>query len=255
MVKTIVYTVHSIASKDGGKISRILNKHYFKKLGVIPVALSEIVKQTIALEYKISEDKVPVVYNGINLKNLKVKQSYLNNGEFTFLHVGRFEKEKNHIGLLKAFKIFNEKYINSKLQLIGDGSERNAIEEFIKTNNLSLKVELLGLKDNVYDYLYNADGFVLPSLFEGIPMTLIEAMGTGLPIIATSVGGVPNMIKNNESGILTSLDENEIAQAMEKVYKDIEFRSKIGKNAIKDSERFSSKNMALSYVEIYSRGI
>lgn len=252
-IKVKVHTVHNIATQDGDKITRLICKWFYRRKKVVPVALSSLIKDTIIKEHNLDDKAVPVIYNGIDLTKCKVKNSYETNEKFTFLHVGRFEQQKNHIGLVKAFKIFNDKFKNSRLLLIGDGGEINAVKEYVSQNNLSDCIDFLGLKTNVYDYLFDADAFVLPSIFEGMPITLIEAMGTGLPIIASRVGGVPDMIKDNENGLLTSLDENEIALAMEKVYLDKEFRFKIGNKALIDSEKFSSNIMACNYVKIYGR--
>ena len=249
----VVHTIHSIATKENSFLSRKLNKKYFEKQKAIPVALSDLIKDTIVEEYGISEEDIPVIFNGINLSKCLVKNKYSYNGDFIILHIGRFSKPKNHMGLLRAFSIFKQRYDNVELWLIGDGEKKAEVERFIDHNNLNNSVRFLGIQKDVYTYLHQADIFTLPSNFEGIPMTLIEAMGTGLPIVATAVGGVPNMLDNN-SALLVPVDSIAIADAFEKYYLDEKLRTKHGKNALLLSESFSAQLMAKEYVKVYSTG-
>ena len=250
-VKSRVHTVHTIAQKEGGKFSQKLNKFFFKHANVVPVALSELVQETIQQEYKMSKDKIPVILNGIDLSKCKPKADYAINDTIKILHIGRFCEVKNHKGLVHAFEIFHRKYPNSILQLIGDGELRGEIQSFVDEAGLTECVEFLGLQDNVYGYLHGADIFTLPSLYEGIPMTLIEAMATGLPIVAANVGGIPDMLVNGESGILVDVDSEKIADAFLRLANDELLREKLGAKAKTDSVKFSAETMAGKYLEIY----
>ena len=246
-----VHTVHNVAQKELTKIDKFLAKRFYKKQGVIPVALSEAVKETVAMVYGNLQKEVPVVFNGINLSKCIKKESYGVEGNLKIVHIGRFSEQKNHKGLIDAFKIFNSQRPESELWLIGDGPKREEMEEYVKENNLTSSVKFLGLQSNVYGFLHEADIFTLPSIYEGIPMTLIEAMGTALPIVATNVGGIPDMITDNESGILTRIDAKEIADAFLRLSNDEELRKKLGQNALYRSQAFSSVEMAKKYIEIY----
>ena len=84
-------------------------------------------------------------------------------------------------------------------------------------------------------------------------MTLIEAMGTALPIVATSVGGVPDMLRNGHSALLTEVNVDALAHAFENMYTDVELRKRLAKQAQIDSGLFSSDEMARRYIEIYSK--
>ena len=253
-VKKRVHTVHNVAVKENGQAGRLLNRCFFKMNHVVPVALSSIVQESIAKEYKIKKEKIPVVFNGIDLSKCLPKEEYaIRDNVFQILHIGRFMKQKNHRGLIEAFSIFHKKYPNSVLQLIGDGEQRKDIEKAVEEKGLNSAVEFLGLQDNVYEYLHNADIFTLPSLYEGIPMTLIEAMGTGLPIIATNVGGVPDMLKNGESAILTDVDSEKIAESFLEIAEDEGKRELLGVNAKKTAVQFSAEIMAEEYLKIYQK--
>lgn len=246
----ITHTVHNMADKESSGISRRINRRLFRKR-VTPVALSKIVQQSIERVYKLHLNQVPVVFNGIDLKKCAVKSNYSIDKKLKILHIGRFSTQKNHIGLVRAFKLFHDQYSNSILQLIGDGEIKPKIEEYVAENNLSDCVEFLGLQDNVYQYLHKADIFTLPSLYEGIPMTLIEAMGTGLPIVATDVGGIPDMLKDQESALLVTIDEEKIAEAFMELAQNEEKRARLGLAAKQESIKFSAEMMADKYLETY----
>ena len=249
-VKHRVHTVHNIAEKENGKFARKLNKFFFKRFNLRLVALSELIRESITKEYKINSDRIPVIFNGIDLSKCIPKNDYSTSGNFKILHIGRFSEQKNHEGLIKAFELFHKKYPDSELWLIGDGEKRQETELYVANSGLNGYVEFLGLQSNVYQYLENADMFTLPSNYEGVPMTLIEAMGTGLPIVATAVGGVPDML-DESCAILTNVDSNEIADAFERLYLSEGLRETCGKNAFNRSCDFSSKIMAEKYTNLY----
>lgn len=250
-VKRRIHTVHNIASKENIKSARKLNKIFFKFFRTIPVALSELIRDSIIEEYRIKKNRIPVILNGVNLSKCEPKVDYSVNGNFKILHIGRFSEQKNHIGLLAAFKVFHEKHFDSELILIGDGEKRAEIEDFVKDNGLENAVKFLGLQTNVYGYLHNADVFTLPSNYEGLPMTLIEAMGTGLPIVATKVGGVPDMLTDGESALLVLNSLDEISNAFEEYYLDENKRKCHGENARMRADAFSSRIMGEKYAKLY----
>ena len=216
-IKT-VYTVHSIAQKDGGgKLSRFLNKIFFKRKWVIPVALSEYIKETVVETYKLSPNDVDFVYNGVDLSKCTEKKNYRFGNEIKIVHVGRFFEPKNHIGLVSAFRDVSSLYSECKLYLIGDGAFRVDVEKYVDESGLQDKVIFLGAQSNVFDFLKEMDIFVLPSKYEGIPLSLVEAMGTALPIVATAVGGIPDMVTNEKSALLTNVDDREVSDALIKL--------------------------------------
>ena len=249
----IVHTIHSMAYREAGRKLKPLYKHFFKKK-VIPVALSEIVEKSVFDFYKFdrSKIKVPIVLNGSNLNKCIVKSDYEIKGDsIDIVHVGRFTDVKNHRGLIEAFNLLHDKYPKCRLSLLGDGELKAEIEKEVLNRQLNNSVEFMGVQSNVYPILSNADIFVLPSKVEGIPITLIEAMGTGLPIVATNVGGIPDMLKNEESALLTDVEPEKIANALERLSRDVGLRKKLGENAKKQAYKFSSEKMAEEYLKIY----
>lgn len=252
-VKKRVHTVHSIATKETTATAQKLNWIFYHFNHVIPVALSKEIQSTVIERYNLPHQKIPVIYNGIDLKKCIVKNSYKANKKIRFLHIGRFSKVKNHLLLIEAFAEVHKKNCNTELVLIGTGE----LEENIKKKTLEFglmdSVIFAGLKEDVYPDLNAADVFVLPSLYEGMPMTIIEAMGTGLPVIATNVGGIPSMIKTGENGLLVNADVDALVNAMSRVVVNENLRRTMGVKAREVTETiFSSNIMCNKYYKIYS---
>ncbi len=251
-VKTCVHTVHNVAEKEAeGKLQKIVNGTYFRLGWSVPVALSPEIQSSIAAFYGLDQEKIPVAYNGIDLSRCIPKTDYSLGQTVTIVHVGRFNAQKNHVMLLRAFKTLSQQDPRCRLKLVGDGELRPDIEMLAKAMDLSHRVEFCGAQSNVYPHLHNADLFVLPSVYEGNPMTIIEAMGTGLPIVATAVGGVPDMLKNGSDGLLIPCEEAALVSALKTLLSDGGLRLKLGINARVNSHRFSAKTMAETYCGIY----
>ena len=251
-VKRCVHTVHNVADKEAeGRLQKIINKTYFSLGWSIPVALSPLVQETIQEFYHLPMEKVPMIYNGVDLSRCIPKKDYEAGETFCFVHVGRFNEQKNHKGLLKAFQTVLSRHPHCRLNLLGDGELFAETKAYAAQLGMEKQVQFLGSQSNVYPYLHEADAFLLPSNYEGMPMTIIEAMGTGLPIVATRVGGVPDMITDGESGLLTPIDSNAVAEACAKLIADKALREYLGTNAKKDSLRFSAQYMAEQYAKLY----
>lgn len=250
-IKRRVHTVHNIAQEEQTEIGKIVNKAFYKCCNVIPVALSEKIKKTIQEVYNIPEKDIPVVFNGIDLSKCNVKNSYAPKERFTIVHIGRFADVKNHELLLRTFAIFKAKHPEARLQLIGDGKLRENMVQLAQELGLSDSVEFAGAQNNVYPLLHEGDVFILPSKFEGMPVSLIEAMGTGLPIIASKVGGVPDMLTDNENALLIEPKMEELLNALEVLYADPMLRKQLGQGALKRSRDFSARAMAAGYEKIY----
>lgn len=251
-VKKCVHTVHSVAHKEAeGRAQKYINKTYYKLGWSVPVALSDEIQQTIADFYGMDKEKIPVIRNGIDLTRCVPKTDFAFGETVTFLHVGRFDVPKNHAGLLKLFARLHEKYPQCRLQLVGDGDLRPEMETLAEDLGITPWVEFCGMQSDVHPYLHKADLFILPSLYEGNPMTIIEAMGTALPIIATDVGGIPDMLTNGETALLVPCKEEALLHSCETLLQDEALRRRLGQNAKQESPRFSSGYMAQCYCEHY----
>ena len=252
-IRRSVHTVHNVAQEEAeGTLQKITNKIYFRLGWSIPVALSPEVKNSICSFYGIAADRVPMIYNGVDLSRCMPKEDYSRKG-LKLLHIGRFNEQKNHRRLLQAFSLIHRQIPESQLDLIGDGELMEETKAFAKELGLADAVHFLGSQSNVYPYLQQADVFLLPSDYEGMPMTIIEAMGTGLPIVATAVGGVPDMLTNEESGLLVPCDPEAVAEAVLRLAETESLRENLGRKARQESRRFSAEFMAQQYCAAYKK--
>ena len=247
-----VHTVHNVAKVEAeGTAQAILNRFYYHRGWSVPVALSPEVQRTVTEFYGL--DRVPVIFNGVNLHRCIPKTDYGLGDTVSLLHIGRFDEQKNHAGLLQAFAKLLKTHPNCCLNLLGDGHLRTEMENYARELGIGHAVHFLGNQADVHPYLHDADMFLLPSKYEGMPMTIIEAMGTGLPIVASRVGGVPDMLRDGESGLLTGCDPDEVCTACERLIDSEDLRRTLGQNALADSARFSAETMAKRYCEEYER--
>lgn len=137
---------------------------------------------------------------------------------FTLLAVGRFETQKDHSGMLRAFAEFVHHRPKSVLLLVGQGPLEGAVREEIEALGLGKAVRLLGVRDDVPELMNAADTYVMSSRWEGLPIVLLEASAIGLPIVATTVGGNAEIVEDGVSGFLVPPGRpDELAQVLERL--------------------------------------
>jgi glycosyltransferase involved in cell wall biosynthesis len=158
---------------------------------------------------------------------------------------------KDQFTLLSAIELMKKQGRNIYLILIGDGEMRRPLETEITRKSLTDCVHLAGSRSDIDQILPGADAFVLSSKREGLPMSILEAMSAGLPVIATNVGGIPEVIRDGENGILVpSQDPDSLAGAICKVLDDSNYARELGKKA---RETIESKYSLTTVTEAYSR--
>jgi glycosyltransferase involved in cell wall biosynthesis len=172
---------------------------------------------------------------------------------FLAVIVARLNEEKNHLGLLHAFDQVRQAAPQARLIVIGDGPMRPAIEESIRQRGLTDAVELLGERHDVPDLLAAMDAFVLSSATEGIPLTVLEAMAAGLPVVATAVGGIPQVVLAEETGCLVPPGSPEaLAAALGRLIDDPALAQRLGDaGRQRVQEHFSLQRMAADYESLY----
>jgi len=251
-IRRCVHTVHNVAQEEAeGRLEKIISTAYFRLGWSVPVALSPEIRNTIVSFYGLKETEVPMIYNGVDLSKCRPKTDYSLSKPAVLLHVGRFNEQKNHKGLLDAFAQVLQSHPDCCLKLIGDGELLEETKNYADSLGIREKVAFLGSQTDIYAFLQEADLFLLPSRFEGMPMTIIEAMGTGLPVVASAVGGVPDMMTNRESGMLVACQPDAVSSAVCSLLESEALRKKIGSAAKERSEQFSAQYMAHAYIEVY----
>ena len=170
--------------------------------------------------------------------------------KYDVLFVGRLTKAKGVDILLKAIKILKEKYQKEiKAAIVGKGYLEEELKELVMELEIEKEIEFLGVRRDIEKLMKSTKLFVLPSRWEGLPLTILEAMSSGAGIIATKVGGIPEIIQNGKEGILISPEDSEtLAGAIAELLKDRELRVKLGINAYKKvKEKYS--------IEVYTKNI
>ena len=246
MRRRVVYTVHTLAGKE---TDRPLNRVLFACGGAVPVSLSEEVRRTVIAQYHLPEERCPVIYNGIPLERCMPVEDYGAGKPMRVVHVGRFAQVKNHRCIVEAAKLLPRGQFH--FLFLGEGELLPEIRDMVSAAGLADAFTFFGLSDNVYPHLRESDVFILPSLWEGMPITIIEAMGTGLPIVASDVGGIRDMIEDNVNGLLIEPEPRALADALRRLAADVSLRERLGKSALAASERFSIEATARAYIKLY----
>jgi len=175
--------------------------------------------------------------------------------ERVVLAVGRLSKEKAHIDLIAAFARLRQANheINCKLIIAGEGPERVTLETAAESFGCKANVIFAGQVTDVRGFYAMADVFVLPSHSEGSPQVLLEAMVAKVPVVATSVGGVPEMVEHNESALLISAnDPSSMSAAILRVLTDEELTHRLTvKASALVTTKFSPEKYARPLVDIY----
>ncbi|MFT3894515.1 MAG: glycosyltransferase [Anaerolineales bacterium] len=175
---------------------------------------------------------VHVVHCGIDSAKFKVDTDKQRSELFKIICVGRLETIKGHQYLIEACSQLKAEHINFRCYLVGDGELSSRIQQEINRLGLASYVEMLGFQthDKVAALLNEVDLLVLPSLSEGIPVAVMEGMAAGLPIVATAVTGVPELVENGVTGILVpSKDSAALAEAIRTLSLSPELRIQMGR--------------------------
>lgn len=256
-VKITVATQHLFLDSIGPRkriaqkfISRFVNCYI-----TVSKTISENMKTTIRQNLV-----TKVIHNGIVLRDLDGKAAEgLNFGALKHLRdqkklpvvltVARLHKQKGHAFLLEASKLIP----GAIFVFAGDGPERNYLENYSKELNVQERVVFLGYRNDIPSLISECDIFVLPSLFEGLPLTILEAMAAGKPVVASDIPGVDEEVVNNVTGFLVPKENPEaLALAINSLLSNPKMASEFGDAAKHRAQKeFSSEKMVESITDLY----
>ena len=253
-----VHTLHTLAEKEVGV--GWLNRWLYGRF-ITPVAISEAVRASLQQHYHLQN--FPTIPNGIPMETyahptIPPSSWRTQNGyqadEVLIACVAKFRPVKNHAVLVRAFAQA-QLPPHVKLLLVGDGESDliQAIERDLHTLHLQDQVHMLGLRGDSPDVLGASDALILTSDYEGNPLCIMEAMCAGLPVIATNVGGIPELVTDGYNGILTPPnDKNALAHALRLISDSPTLRHTYGENGQEIARtRFDSSVMARQYEALY----
>jgi glycosyltransferase involved in cell wall biosynthesis len=253
----LVVTIHG----DQETHARLGSRREWKLASSI-VVVSHAAKRSLRLPC--CDDRVIVIHNGIAPINsgsdprqmMRATLGAENN--LVGAIVARIDGRKGHATLLKSVRILRDRGIRLLMLVIGDGSERSNVENLAAKLQLDAQsVRFLGARRDVNELLSAVDLFVLPSDAEGLPLSVLEAMAAGLPIIATRVGGIPELVDDGEQGVLVTPGDSEgLAGAIERVIQDPSLRARLGQSArTRARGEFSLSVTVQNYDRVYRQAL
>ena len=259
-VPIVITSRRSLGHFKAGKPHSLLAERLVNRMTDLIIANSEAVKQDVVRQEKVEPSKVRVVYNGIDPSLYDVPADPALRASLGIPEeakvvgvIANLIHYKGHCFLLQAWQTVKQKIPGARLLLIGDGPLRGELEALVKELHLEEEVLFLGSRQDIPQLLALMDVAVLPSLEEGFPNAVLEAMAAGKPVVATNVGGVPEAIIHEETGFLVPpKDPKALADAIIRVLSDPELAMNMGK-AGRDRviREFSLDRMVRSIEQVY----
>lgn len=229
-------------------------KFIVKQANLVTVISPTFIKDLVNF-YPPVKEKISFISMGIDTELFYFKPKEFKS-EQKLLFAGRLSPVKGVSYLIKAMPKILQEFPNAKLEIIGYGEQEDDLRKLVRTLSLDKKINFVGAVENkeMPKYYHSSSVYILPSLVEGLPVALMEAMSCGCPVIATSVGGVPDLIGDGINGILIKTKSiEEISQSVIKILSDNNFRENIIKNAReKIKENYDWQIIAMKFKRLYS---
>ncbi len=204
-----------------------------------------------------AKQEISIIPNGIDSEHFRPKKEMRPQGVFIItLGASRVTARKGIQYLIEAVSRLVAKYPRIRLKILGDGNDRERLEKMVKELKLENHVSFLGRipRDETASYYQEASVFVLPSLNEGMSNAMLEALASGLPIIATDTGGSQELVADGENGFIVEMKSAEdIAEKLEHLISDPELRRRFGEASRRRAEQMSWKNVAAAYCDLYQK--
>ena len=246
----VIHTIHGFAFND---FMNGLKKNFFiylekllAKWTDVLITVSNLNKKKIIDLNIAHENKVKNIYSGIDLSLFTNKRNdefrkelNLENDHLLLGSVGRLSNQKDPITMIEAFGIISKLFPNAHLALVGDGELKGKILEKIDQLKLNDRIHLTGNKNNPWSVYHSMDLFIMSSIYEGLGRSITEALSCGVPVVCTDVEGVPEIVRDNITGILVRpKDSNKLADAIIRTLNDMETAKKMAE----EGRRFVNDN-------------
>jgi glycosyltransferase involved in cell wall biosynthesis len=259
--RPILFTEHGRHQPDFPRPKRMLVNRMLLSRRDRVVGVGAAVRQALIANEGIPAGRVAVLYNGIDVEAFAAspdqaaarREMGAGPGELVILQVARFDYLKDHATAVRTFANVVSRIPQARLVLVGDGPERPGIEALVRELNLADRIRFLGTRIDVDRLLHGADLFMLTSVSEGIPLTVIEAMAAGLPVVATDVGGLREVVADGVTGLLAPAgDAAAVAECVLQLADAPELRRAMGAaGRERAKDHFDEPRMAAEYGQIY----
>jgi len=251
-VPSIVSTRHSLVAPPHGKVMELKYAAAAACCDWV-IGICDATTENLKAMHSIRAGKIVRVYNGAaRLQQVAEEQRPAKSG-FTLVYIGRMEPVKNHALLLRAFSAALTVMPDLRLWMVGDGSERPASERLAAELGIARQVTFWGQQLDVAPFFSAADAFIMSSLSEGLPMSLLQAFSIGLPAIVTDVGGMAEAVRMSKAGLAVAFgDAAEMTAAMLRMARNHTEREQFSMNAeAAFNSRFTLQAMVGAYMDLY----
>ena len=234
-VPVLIATEHNVYTRKPRRY--VLVERRLAEVTDVLIAVSENVRQFLATQLRVAPARIHVVRNGVaplapsatRVAELRAQIDPADARRPVIATVGSLTEKKGHAFLLEAIARLQSRNVPCTVVLAGEGPERPTLESLARRLGVAASVHFLGSVRDVASVLAVADLFVLPSIVEGLPLALLEAMLAGKPVVATAVGGVPEVIVSGENGLMVpACDEIALADALAQLLQSPDVRERIG---------------------------
>lgn len=269
---TIVHSHHRMAALYaelicGKKVIKIANAHntFHDKKGLTKlayrntklIAVGEMVKKNLVEYYGIPNEQITVIHNAIKpfdgkISPIPLLTEYRENGYKIIGNIGRLSKQKGMEYFINAVPGVIEKFPKTKFVIVGDGEDKDKLVNMVKQMNLDEYITFLGYRSDIQNVMSQMDFIVLSSLWEGLPLTPIEAFSVGKTVVATAVDGTPEIVQNGINGILIKpKDIKEMVSNICYLLHNIDVIDRFQVSAKERYKEFSFEKLRMNYVEFY----
>lgn len=248
----LVITEHSTHNKRRDiLLLKPLERLIYKSFNKI-ICISEGTKNNLSEWLGFSNNDFKTIYNGVNLKKFsyeRPKYDNFNKNKIKIVMVASFSKQKDQLTLIKAFRLLPNRY---QLYFAGEGPKISEAKDLVNKLNLADRVSFLGNRNDIPDLLKTMDLFVLSSEWEGFGLVIVEAMASGLPVIATDINGLSEVVKDH-GALFQKGNYKELSDKISRITQNNFLYREMSKKSIKRANDFSLKKMVYEYINLYEK--
>lgn len=247
----IVHTIHNIVDKESDLLTNWFRHILSREKMITLVPISDVIASQVKNNKYLRKIPSVTIYNGATLRRPKPTD---NRKKYSFVCVAGMRPQKRLDLLLDAFEMCFARHKNATLVLVGDGALRGQLEEQVSKLSCASNVFFAGAQNDVYPFLLASKVFVLSSSYEGNPISILEALDCGLPIIAPNIGGIPDVVVPGENGWLFEVgDCDELARLLSLTLEQEQsrFLEAIGENNREKAQCYSMEMCAEEYRDLF----